>query len=404
MDVYYYIAIAAIFTQAVFLVQMFRNYHYVLSKYHKKRSRYRPKTVVIIPCKGLDEKFENNITSFFFLDYSDYLLWFVVSDESDPAYEKLCQLKDRLAGESKASRVRILVAGPASSCSQKLHNMLCAYHQLPDDVDVMAFADSDICVRSDWLGHLVYPLRKEANGAASGYRWFIPERNNTATLALSAVNAKIAQLLGQYSYVQAWGGSMAIRVEVFRRLGLPETWQKAVSDDLSLSCAVKKAGLRVIFVPACLVGSYVETTWRELFEFGRRQFLITRIAAPGTWWFGLFSSIYSILGLWAGAAVAVYAIAVDEPHWLLFTCVPVLFLAGHLWRSTLRQRMIAMLLKDDLPRMKFAIAADILGSWLFSLLLLFFILSSAVGRTICWRGIKYKLLGPAETIIENTGQ
>ncbi len=399
MDLYYYIAIAAIFTQLTFLVQMYRNYHYVLSKYRKKRTGYRPKAVVIVPCKGLDAKFESNITSFFNQDYEDYLLWFVVADDNDPAYVKLCQLKDRLAVSSKAGSIRVLLAGQATSCSQKVHNMLCAYRQLPEDVEVMAFADSDIFVRRDWLSHLLYPLRKETNGAASGYRWFIPQQNNLPTLVLSAINAKIAQLLGPYSYVQAWGGSMAIRVDVFRRVGLHELWQKAVSDDLLLSYAVKKTGLRIVFVPACLVGSYVKTTWSELFEFGRRQFLITRVTAPGTWRFGLVSSVYSILGLWAGAAIAVYAISIAEPNWPLFTAVPILFFAGHLWRSTLRQRMIAKLLKDDLPRMKFAMAADILGSWLYSPLLLFFILSSAVGRTIRWRGIKYKLLGPTDTIV-----
>jgi cellulose synthase/poly-beta-1,6-N-acetylglucosamine synthase-like glycosyltransferase len=196
---------------------------------------------------------------------------------------------------------------------------------------------------------------------------------------------------------------MAIRVDVFRRVGLNEIWQKAVSDDLSLSYAVKKAGLRIVFVPACLVGSYVKTTWSELFEFGRRQFLITRVTAPGTWWFGLISSIYSILGLWAGAAIAVYAVATNNPNQQLFIAVPVLFFAGHLWRSILRQRMIAKLLKDELPRMKFAMAADILGSWFYSPLLLLLILSSAFGRTIRWRGIQYRLLGPTETVIENTG-
>jgi ceramide glucosyltransferase len=403
VNLYYYIALVAIFTQLVFLVQMYRNYRYVMAKYHKQRTKFRPKTALIIPCKGLDAKFENNITSFFEQDYEDYLLWFVVADDKDPAYVKLLQLKDRLGTSSKACSIRVLLAGQATSCSQKVHNLLYAYSQIPDDVEVLAFADSDICVRRDWLSHLLYPLRKETNGAASGYRWFIPQRNNLPTLVLSAINAKIAQLLGSYNYVQAWGGSMAIRVDTFRRVGLHKMWQKAASDDLSLSYAVKKAGLRIVFVPACLVGSYVKTTWSGLFEFARRQFLITRITAPGTWWFGLISSLYSILGLWVGAAIAAYAVATAEPNWPLFTAVPVLFFAGHLWRSTLRQRMIARLLKDDLPRMKFAMTADILGSWLYSPLLLFFILSSAVGRTIQWRGIKYKLLGPTETVIENAG-
>ena len=33
------------------------------------------------------------------------------------------------------------------------------------------------------------------------------------------------------------------------------------------------------------------------------------------------------------------------------------------------------------------------------LVLFFFILSSAFGNTVCWRGIPYKLLGPNETIV-----
>jgi len=277
--------------------------------------------------------------------------------------------------------------------------LLYCYDKIADDVEVIAFADSDICVRSDWLSHIVYPLRKSKNGAASGYRWFIPKKNNLASLALSAVNAKIVQLLGNSRFNQAWGGSMAIRTDVFRQIGLDKIWPKALSDDLSLSYAVKKAGMKVVFVPACLVASYEYTTWSRLFEFGRRQFLITRVSAPATWWFALFSSLYSTLGLWGTAAVAIYAAMIGEGNLPLFAAVPILFFAGQLTRAILRQRMISKLLKYDWPKMKAAAAADIFLFWLWSLLMLFFIISSAFGRTICWRGIRYKLLGPTETII-----
>jgi len=391
MDWYYYIALAAILSQLVFSVQVYRNYRYALAKYERNRSWYRPRTVLIVPCKGLDSDFQKNITSFFYQDYENYLLWFVVADKSDPAYSELCNLKNKMHQTSKAQDLQVFVAGQGQSCSQKIHNLLYCYERISDDVEVLAFADSDVCVRSDWLSHIVYPLRKPKNGAASGYRWFIPKKNNLATLALSAVNAKIAQLLGNTRFNQAWGGSMAIRVDVFRRLGLDKIWSKVLSDDLSLSYAVKKARMKVAFVPACLVASYESTTWPELFEFARRQFLITRISAPGTWWFGLGSSLFSVLGLWAGAALAVYAAMIKEENLPLFAAVPILFFTGQLLRAILRQRMIAKLLKQDLPKMKAASAADILLSWLWSLLLLFFIISSAFGRTIVWRGIRYKL-------------
>ena len=399
MDWYYYIALALILSQLLFSLQTYKNYRYVLTKYKKERLSYRPRTALIVPCKGLDSAFQQNITSFFNQDYENYLLWFVVADKADPAYAPLCELKDRLSQSSKADDVQVLVAGQAQSCSQKNHNLLYCCQRLGSDVEVLAFADSDICVRSDWLSHIVHPLRYPKSGAASGYRWFVPKKNNLASLALSAVNAKIAQLLGNTSFNQAWGGSMAIRVDVFNQVGLDKIWPKALSDDLSLSYAVKKARKKVVFVPACLVASYESTTWGELFEFGRRQFLITRISAPGTWWFGLCSSLYSILGLWGGAALAIYAASIGDKNLPLFAAVPILFFVAQLARAILRQEgMARKLLEEHWPKLKVAAVVDIAFFWLWSPLMLVLILSSAFGRTICWRGIRYKLLGPLETI------
>ena len=287
MDWYHFIALAVILPQLLFLIQTFNNYRYALNKYKRKHSWDTLRVVLIVPCKGLDSCFHKNIASFFNQDYRHYSLWFVVAEESDPAYGELCKLRDQLSKSSKAQDIQVLVAGKTRSCSQKTHNLLYAFERIDDSIEVLAFADSDACGRTDWLRHLVYPLRQPKNGVASGYRWYVPQKNNLASLALSAVNAKIAQLLGNTRFNQAWGGSMALRVDVFRRLGIDKIWSKALSDDYSISHAVKKAGMKVAFVPACLVASYETTTWRNLFEFARRQFLITSVNASGTCWFGL---------------------------------------------------------------------------------------------------------------------
>ena len=403
MDWYFYIALVAIISQLIFLFHTYSNCRYALKKYKRKRSWYRPRTVLIIPCKGLDSSFRENITSFFNLDYENYLLWFVVADESDPAYRELCDLKKQLEADSKAQDVQVFIAGYGQSCSQKIHNLLHCYEKISDDIEILAFADSDICIRSNWLSHIVYPLRQSKNGVASGYRWYIPKENNLASLALSAMNAKIAQLLGNTPFNQAWGGSMAIRVDVFRKLGLDKIWPKVLSDDLSLSSAVKKAGLKVAFVPACLVASYERATWRSLFEFSRRQFLITRLSTPKIWWIGLLSSFYSVLGTWATAGLAIYAATIQHKDLPVFVAVPVVFFVGQLVRVILRQRMARKLLSQERRAMRAAYMADILAFWLWSLLLLFLIIASAFGRTICWRGIRYKVLGPTETIIVANG-
>ena len=399
MDWYIYVGWMLIITQAAFSVLPLKNYLYALAGYKKRRFHYTPRVALIIPCRDLDTNFEQNISSFYRQDYEDYVLLFVVGDQRDSAYGALCELKGRLAGATNAKEVRVLVAGSGQTCSQKIHNLLYAYHQIPVDSEVLAFADSDICVRPDWLHQLVHRLRRQHCGVTSGYRLFVPKKNNFATLAMVAINAKIAQLLGNTPFNHAWGGSMAIKVQTFKELGIEAIWQKAVSDDLSLSCAVKDAHKKVEFAPGCLVATYEWTTWRKLFEFGRRQFVITKVAAPQTWCFGLVSSVYSVFGLWGGMALAIYAAVKNNPHVCLFTAVPLLFLIAQFSRAILRQSMARKLLAEDWPKLKVAAIVDIALFWLWSPLMLVLILSSAFGRTITWRGIRYKLIGPSETIV-----
>lgn len=398
-NIYILVASIAVLSQLLFIVQSYKNYTYALKKAKKKRTTYKPLTLLTVPCKGIDSSFKKNIASIFKLDYENFYLIFVVEDVTDPAYEKLNQLKQAFADSSKALDVRILVSGRTTGCSQKIHNLLYSCRNATADVEVFAFADSDACLKPDWLAHMVHPLRKQKAGASTGYRWFIPQKQNLASLALSAVNAKIAQLLGNTIFNQAWGGSMAIRSRTFYEIGLDKIWKTSISDDLSLSYAVKKNKMRVVFIPACLVASYESTTWSELFEFARRQFLITRVTTPGTWYFGLLSNLYSLSGLWAGAVIALYAGLTGQILWPLYATVPVCFFVGQLTRSILRQKMIARLLPHDAEKMKSAMLADILGACLWSWLLFVCILASAFGRTITWRQIRYKLISPTQTIV-----
>lgn len=430
MDWYHYIAWAAVLAQSVFVYAAIRNYRYVRAKSVREgQTAYRPRAALIVPCKGLDAHFHSNIASLLDQEYDNHRVFFVVESESDPAYRQLQGLltthSSRVAGDSTHD-ASILVAGPSRSAGQKIHNLLYAYRHVPEDTEVLVFADSDIRVQRDWLSRLVRPLYRPRCGVSTGYRWFIPTRTNLASLVLSAINGAVAQFLGNSPFNQAWGGSMAVRIEDFRRLGIPEIWSNTLSDDLSLSRAVKQDGRRVIFVPECLVASYEATTWPGLWEFGRRQLLITRIYAPGTWWLGFLSSLGSVLGLWGVAVVAVYASLVagrsplevvsndTAPRTIpsLLIAVPFIFLASQIIRAVLRQLAAMHVLSrskdqpsgassDERPatsdELLPAAVADILGCWLWSVVLLVLLLASAFGRTIRWRGIRYRLISPTRT-------
>ena len=60
-----YLIIIAIVMQLLFTVQVFNNFRYAMNKYKRPRRGYRPRCVLIVPCKGLDETFDENIESFF---------------------------------------------------------------------------------------------------------------------------------------------------------------------------------------------------------------------------------------------------------------------------------------------------------------------------------------------------
>jgi cellulose synthase/poly-beta-1,6-N-acetylglucosamine synthase-like glycosyltransferase len=380
----------------LFTVQVFNNFRYAMNKYKRPRRGYRPRCVLIVPCKGLDETFDENIESFFRQEYETYHLWFVVQDRSDSAYERLLKLKARHTHITRAATIKIWVAGKSDSCSQKLHNLIFAYQRIPDDAEALVFADSDACAGPNWLSHLVYPLRQESTGAASGYRCFVPKRNNFATVTLAGINAKICELLGNTRFNLAWGGSMAILVERFRELELDTIWQKVLSDDLSLSVAVRKKGLKMAFVPAGLIASYESTTWSRLFEFVRRQFVITRIYTPRMWIFALFSALFAVGGLWGGIGLAIWAYRTGYHNVNLCIALPVVFGGCQFGRAVLRQILLAKLLAKDRAKMKVVRYADILFFWFFTVVLLLIILSSAVGRTLTWRNIKYKLHSPTD--------
>ncbi len=329
MDWYCYIAWAAVLVQLLFVYGAARNYRYVRDKSAmRKEATHRPRVALIIPCKGLDSRFHSNIRSFLEQDYENYRLFFVVEDESDPALPGTA----RVAGQVRGG---LACGGDSDPGGRPLAGLR------PEDLQPA------VRVSPGPRGHggpglrrfgrlrpgqLAGPARAALAAALLRRDHRVPLvrplHNNLATLAMSAINGAVAQFLGNSPFNHAWGGSMAIRIEDFRRLGIPEVWSNTLSDDLSLSRAVKRAGMRITFVPECLVASFESTTWPKLFEFGRRQFLITRVYAPWTWRLGLLSSLGSVAGLWGGAAMAIYAARHHTDHLLLYAAIPCFFLAG----------------------------------------------------------------------------
>lgn len=387
---YYYIfAIIILLVQAGVMVEAWRHFIFTRRKYRPKPSTYHPSTALICPCKGIDTTFERNINSLFDQKYANYQIFLVVESRDDPAYHRLEQIIEQQKQKGNPVKTELIVAGLAGTSSQKVHNQLTAYRKVPGEIEVLAFIDSDACLKSHFLDSLIHPLRKKIVGASTGYRWYVPTDNKLPSRVLSAMNAFFASTFGPHPWNCVWGGAMAIKRDLFEKLDVPGMWQCSLSDDYIVSHAVKKAELEIAFVPSCFVASYEQTGWADLFSFARRQFLITRVYMVRVWYLAVMGVGHSVLGFWIGLGVTIYLLSVGSQQAIYASILPNTLYIFSVSKALMRQTMIAKILTEDREPLLVPALLDILLNPLVGLFTLICLFGSAGSRTITWRGKRY---------------
>jgi len=387
------LATAALIVAAAMLLQTYEHARFSRSRRRQKpQDRFCPRVELFVPCKGIDSGFRSLVEAVLKQHYPAYAVTFVVESQDDPAWP--C-LQERLS-QPLALPVRILVAGHSRGCGQKVHNLLFATASLDSSVEVVAFLDSDVCLPLDWLRLLVQPLQKSSVGAVTGYRWFVPAVDGWSSAVLSALNGAVALLLGNHPWNGIWGGSWGIRRSTFEAAAIRQAWQGALTEDYPAWKAIRKTGLRVVFEPGCLLASPTQCTWSTLIEFGRRQYLITRVYAPGLWWLAFLGELLFSLAFWGGLALeAGHWLAREGTTWISLALATLYALATV--RAGFRQSVASAMFPEWHDALCRARILDIWAQPVLSLCNLGLVLMSAFGRRVTWRGIRYQLDGPEQT-------
>ena len=354
---------------------------------------YAPPATLVCPCKGLDPDMETNLRALLAQDYHDLEVIFVVAEADDPA-RALCE---RLAAESTRP-VRVVVAGRPEGRGEKVNNLLAGVAAARAESEVFIFADSDGRPSPSWVRTLVAYLADPAVGAATTFRWYIPDGDFLSGLQ-SAWNAPAVTYMGEWDRNFCWGGGMALRRRTFDEAKVPLYWAGCVSDDLMLTRALRDAGRKIVFVPQCLVATHHPTTWRALLEWTTRQILLTRVYEPRLWWpalgmyvfycgtflFGLAAAAWFVLWRWEVAAVILGVLA-------LIAALGVL-------KGVFRHRVALLLMPQHQQELRRTWWSPTLQAALVPWLMAFNFLHSAVTRRMTWRGVTYELRSPWETRI-----
>jgi cellulose synthase/poly-beta-1,6-N-acetylglucosamine synthase-like glycosyltransferase len=358
----------ALLLSVLSLVEGFRAVRHL--KTYRPHSSATPRVVVFCPCKGIDPGFRENAESILKQDYPFFRVVFILESLDDPSAVILKELG-----------AQVSIAGFAERRGQKVHNLIHGLTTEAGDAEVLVFCDADARFPREWIRNLIAPLDADNVAVSSGYRWYAAESGTAASVARSMWNASSVTLLGSHGRNFAWGGSMALRRDVFERIGVRRAWEHALSDDWAVTRAARSAGMKVVFVPLCLVPSYGDTTWRELLEFTTRQVIITRVYEPRVWRLAFFGQTVFNAAFWGGLLL---------PGWGKLMTAALFVLSGA--KSYIRYHGVASVLPAGALSKKRT--SYILWAPLTALLFEYNLIRSALTRNITWRQVHYRLRSP----------
>jgi cellulose synthase/poly-beta-1,6-N-acetylglucosamine synthase-like glycosyltransferase len=255
-----------------------------LHKYHGEQiiNNYRPKTLVIMPVRGIDYSFEQNLLSVRNQKYDNFKFLCVVDSENE----------DALVSIKKLEIDYITSSYNCEKCSGKVRAISTAIDKFPE-YEVYLLADSDIEVKNDWLLNIVMPLKNEDAGLSTTFPYFYPKggfwsqvKEIWGFVGMGLMESKLTRF--------GWGGSLA-----FKR-GLIEDSLKFfsdhISDDTALTTICKQMGKKIYYVDSAKPDINSPDNFEVFFEWANRQTALSISASPKVYYYGmLFYGSYLFL-------------------------------------------------------------------------------------------------------------
>src|SRR5260370_23391173 len=225
---------------------------YVRKETARPLADFTPFVSVIAPNRGSDAGLRENVAALLNQNYPVYEILFVFDGAEDPGAKLIEEVSATQVGSARVMS-RSIVAGAATDCGQKVHNLRVAVGETDAKCQILVFVDTDARPAANWLREIVAPLADENLGAVTGYRWFVPEKGGLASRLRSVWNASVASALGAARDKNfCWGGSPAIRGLTFELLNISERWRGSVSVDFVITSVLKEANLPIHLTPRCL--------------------------------------------------------------------------------------------------------------------------------------------------------
>jgi ceramide glucosyltransferase len=278
------------------------------------KARSMPPITVLKPLCGVEPGLHEHLRSFCRQDYPEFQIVFGVRDAADPA----CAVVKRLSAEFPSVPIELVVNPQLHGSNLKISNLI---NMLPyARHDVLAMADSDAFVGSDYLATVTAPLLDKDVGLVTCIYRGTPTKGIWSRLGAMYINewyvpsVLLAWLFGYQGYVS--GQTVCLRRDTLNALGGLRALANHLADDHRLGELVRGLGLRIVLSPYVVDGEHHEPTFDSLTRHELRWMRTIHVLRPRS-----FRLIFISFGLplaVLGLITALSESSLSTAAWVLF--------------------------------------------------------------------------------------
>ena len=238
---------------------------------------FTPPVTIYKPLKGVDEGLEENLRSFFRLDYPTFQLLFGVADEDDPAIGVV----RRLLREFPDRDAHLVIGTPAFGLNPKVENL--AAMEPYRRHETILISDSNVRVRPKYLRETAAYLADPGVGLVTNLFVGVEEQQAGAALENLQLNGFIAGGVALASILRVTcvvGKSMLLPVRVLEAIGGFASVRNLLAEDQMIGVKVRKAGYAIRLSHHVVENVNQARTLRWFLNRHSRWFKIRRRLAP----------------------------------------------------------------------------------------------------------------------------
>jgi ceramide glucosyltransferase len=213
-----------------------------VTRRRKHLADHTPPLTIFKPLKGLDEGLEENLRSFFHLDYPVYQLIFGVAESDDPAIEVVRKLQAEYPDHDS----KLVVGTPAFGLNPKVENLAAMYRHRKHDV--ILISDSNVRVRPSYLRETACYLAEPGVGLVSNLFAGVGESHTSAAIENLQLNGFIAGAVAGASVMRITcvvGKSMMMPVAALEAIGGLAAVRNLLAEDQAIGVRVRQAGYSI---------------------------------------------------------------------------------------------------------------------------------------------------------------